>query len=272
VTGSLTIDPGTIGTGSYDPEGIAVAPDQTLWVASEGNASDSIPNRLLQLDVRGNVVNEIGLPQEIIACRAATTGAAPRRTLGSGFEGIAVIPGPGGSYRLAVAQQRGWNYTTPQCESLDDDEGGLNRIGEPNWTRIWIYDPDAETWGFVSWELAEVPPLAAWTGLSEITLLPDGDLLLVERDNLTGDFAELKTLVKVPGGLAPGRRITESEKSVYDLMPHLLATRGWISDKVEGVAVTQTGRTYVSTDNDGVDDWSGETWFFGLGRIWNLFD
>ena len=48
-----------------------------------------------------------------------------------------------------------------------------------------------------SWELAPLPPLAAWTGLSEITLLPGGGLLLVERDNLTGDFAALKTLVRV---------------------------------------------------------------------------
>ena len=24
--------------------------------------------------------------------------------------------------------------------------------------------------------------------------------------------------------------------------------------------------------NDGVEDWNGETWFFGLGRFWDLFD
>jgi hypothetical protein len=24
--------------------------------------------------------------------------------------------------------------------------------------------------------------------------------------------------------------------------------------------------------NDGLDDWSGESWFFGLGRYWDLFD
>jgi hypothetical protein len=41
---------------------------------------------------------------------------------------------------------------------------------------------------------------------------------------------------------------------------------------MEGVAVTATGRTFVVTDNDGLDDWSGETWFFDLGRYWDLFD
>ncbi len=242
------------------------------WLASEGNASDSIQNRLIHVDPRGHVLAEIALPPAILACRAATSGAVARRTLGSGFEGITVIPGPGQRYRLAVAQQRGWNYTTPECEALDDDGGGVNALGEPNFTRIWIYDPSVKTWSFVSWELAPLSPLAAWTGLSEITMLQDGGLLLVERDNLTGNFAGLKTLVRIPPGADADGVIGASEKSTYDLLPHLRATRGWITDKVEGVAVTQGGRIFVSTDNDGVDGWSGETWFFSPGRLRNMFD
>lgn len=31
-------------------------------------------------------------------------------------------------------------------------------------------------------------------------------------------------------------------------------------------------RTYVVTDNDGVDGWSGETWFLRLGKVYNLFN
>jgi hypothetical protein len=283
ITGSLPITPGAIGTGSYDPEGIAIAPDETIWIASEGNASDSVPNRLLQVDFSGNVLAEIGLPDAIVGCRAATTGTVPRRTLGSGFEGVAVLTGRFSRYRLAVAQQRGWNYTTDACEDLDDDEGGFNALGEPNWTRIWIFDPagdpdaDPDTpgaaWSHVAWELAPLSsPNAAWTGLSEITTVPGDGFILVERDNLTGDFAALKTLVKVDRSAGGDGIIRNSEKSVLDLLPRLLATHGWITDKVEGVAVTQSGRTYVSTDNDGLDDWSGETWFFGLGRFWELFD
>jgi hypothetical protein len=272
ITDVLAIDPGTIGTGNYDPEGIAIAPDHTLWVASEGNASDSVANRLLKLDHNGNVLAEIGLPPAVVACRAATTGTVARRTLGSGFEGIAVLPGPGNRYRLAVAQQRGWNYTTAACEALDDDGGGLNALGEPNWTRIWIYDPATNAWSHMFWELAPVPPNAAWAGLSEITTLADGQMILVERDNLTGDFARLKTLVKVAAAAAGDGVFRGSEKSTYDLLPHLRASHGWITDKVEGVAVTPSGRVYVSTDNDGVEDWSGETWFFQLRRVRDLFD
>ncbi len=273
VTDSLTINPGRSAPATTTRKGSPLRQTRPLWVASEGNASDTIPNRLLKLDSNGNVLAEIGLPANIIACRAATTGTVPRRTLGSGFEGVTVLPGPGNSYRLAVAQQRGWNYTSAGlCETLDDDGGGFNTLGEPKWTRIWIYDPVANTWSHIFWELAPLPPNAAWVGLSEITALPGGNLVLVERDNLTGDFAALKTLVQVAGGTPAGGLISHGSKAVYDLLPHLRATNGWITDKVEGVAVTQTGRTYVSTDNDGLDDWSGESWFFGLGRFWELFD
>ncbi len=266
ITDAMTIGGGS---GNYDPEGIAIAPDQTLWIASEGNASDSRPNLLLQLDATGNVIAEIGLPQEILDCRAAST---RRGTLGSGFEGLAVKPKAGGGYKLLIAQQRGWDYTTAACEDLDDDAGGLNALGEPNYTRLWIYDPDDGSWDHLAWELAALPVNASWVGLSEITRTPRGDYVLIERDNRTGDFGELKTLVKVAYGDAADGLFAQTEKAVFDLLPALNATNGWITDKPEGVAITEKGRLYVVTDNDGVEDWSGETWFLNLGRYQDLFD
>ena len=65
--------------------------------------------------------------------------------------------------------------------------------------------------------------------------------------------------------------IESSEKSVFDLLPALKKTNGWITDKPEGVAITDSGQTYVVTDNDGVEDWSGETWFLQLGQMKRLF-
>ncbi len=50
-----------------------------------------------------------------------------------------------------------------------------------------------------------------------------------------------------------------------------MLTKGWITDKPEGVAVTGDGRTFVVTDNDAVEDWSGETSFLRLGHYWRLF-
>lgn len=268
ITGALTIRGGR---GGYDPEGIAIAPDGTYWLASEGNASGSVPNLLIQVDKHGNVLREVGLPAEIEACRAAS---ANRGTLGSGYEGVAVSKTAKG-YVLLVAQQRGWDYTASagatDCEALDDDVAGTNP-GEPRHTRIWIFDPKnaQKPWEHFLYELEPLPPNATWVGLSEITAVPGG-YIVIERDNRTGDFGELKTLVKFDLRATLDGVVTRAEKDSYDLLPDLLATNGWITDKPEGVAVTSDGRTYVVTDNDGVDDWSGETWFLRLGQWSRLF-
>jgi hypothetical protein len=264
ITDSVAI---TGGSFEYDPEGIAIAPDDTLWIASEGNANDSLPNLLLQVDKDGAVLREVGLPAEVLACRAATS---RRGTLGSGFEGVAVV-GTGASYTLVVAQQRGWDYTTAGCEDLDDDGGGLNALGQPNQTRLWVYDPLADTWNWVSWELATKPANAAWVGLSEVTTTPGNELIVIERDNLTGNFSELKTLVRIGLAAADDRLVQTSEKSIRNILPLMRSTNGWISDKPEGTAVTNDGRLFLATDNDGVDDWSGETSFFPMGQYGGLF-
>jgi Esterase-like activity of phytase len=283
VTDALTI---TGASGALDPEGIAYAPDGTVWVVSEGDGTDSVPNRLLQINATtGAVVAEVGLPAAVLACRAAEVAKAASSnppppngtgTLGSGFEGVDVADVGGGQYRLHIAQQRGWNYTTsPECNGLDDDPADIDHR-EPTRTRIWTYDPFAvvadsdDRWSFVSWELQPKPPNATWVGLSEITRVPSG-WILIERDNRTGDFGVLKTLVGVTDAAAVDG-FTNGEKSIFDLRPNLTATNGWMTDKPEGVAVLDNGETFVVTDNDGVEDWSGETWFFGLGRYWNLFD
>lgn len=255
------------GTGDYDPEGIAIAPDGTYWIASEGNAGGSRPNRLLQTDKNGVLLAEIGLPPEIEACRAASSNTS---TLGSGFEGVAVLR-TWHSYKLLVAQQRGWDYTTPGCEDLDDDDGGFDAHGQPNWTRIWIYDPKSGSWDYINWELAPLPQNASWVGLSEITEIAGGAYVVIERDNRTGDWAELKTLARFRVKDAFDGLVGAADKSVYDLIPKMESTDGWITDKPEGVAVTRSGETFVVTDNDGVDDWSGETSFLRLGNIHSLF-
>ena len=259
------------GTGNFDPEGIAIAPDDTLWIASEGNRTGSRLNRILQLDRSGTVMKEIFLPEEIEDCRALERDKVDGN-IGShsaGFEGIAVLETKTG-YKLLVPQQRGWDYTTEECEALDDDPDGSNP-SEPAFTRIWIYDPATGDWDFVPWELAPVPANAAWAGLSEITAVDDGSYMLIERDNRTGDFAELKTLVRV--SVEDGKDgVSADEKEVYDLLPALKASNGWISDKPEGTAISRSGKVYLVTDNDGVDDWSGETSFLRLGDVDDLFD
>ena len=266
-TPAVITDATTYATENLDPEGIAIASDGTTWIASEGNATDTRPNQLVHLDADLAVIGRVGLPDEILACRASTT---RRGTLGSGFEGVTAVPGADGDL-LVVAQQRGWDYTTPACEDLDDDPTGAD-AGEPGWTRLWVYDPANGQWDAIPYELDPKPANASWIGLSEVALVGD-HLVFIERDNRTGAFTETKNLVRVSlDDVFDGDGITRDEKQRVDLIGPLRATNGWITDKPEGFAVTAAGDAYVVTDNDGVDDWSGESQLLRLGSVNALFD
>jgi Esterase-like activity of phytase len=284
LTRALTVGaPCTTAAGCFDPEGLAYAPNGDLWLASEGNATDTRPNRLIQVDpATGAVLRTVGLPAAVLACRAAERSATG--SLGSGFEGLDIAPKEGGGYLIYAAQQRGWNYTTtPACDALDDDPVDAGNLAEPNQTRIWVFDPSVANndlaWSSVSYQFQARPVNAAWIGLSEITYTPGG-WILIERDNLTGTFDSpagadtpngYKTLVRVP--LDPGgdNAYTRDDKEIVDLRPALLASSGWITDKPEGVGVRPDGTLFLVTDNDGVDGSSGETIFTRLGKVWRLF-
>ena len=59
--------------------------------------------------------------------------------------------------------------------------------------------------------------------------------------------------------------------NMYDLLPGLQAPQGWVQDKAEGLGVTTAGEVYMVTDNDGVDDSTGETQFQHLGKRVDVF-
>ena len=56
-----------------------------------------------------------------------------------------------------------------------------------------------------------------------------------------------------------------------DLLPAMTARNGWTQEKLEGLGITTRGRVYAVTDNDGVDDATGETQLFDLGRVSSVF-
>jgi len=71
----------------------------------------------------------------------------------------------------------------------------------------------------------------------------------------------LADIVAAPLG---GELPVVAKEEVRDLIPDLTATGGYVLDKVEGLAINEGGTVWVSTDNDGVDDHSGETMFWSF--------
>ncbi|AOO80457.1 esterase-like activity of phytase family protein [Bosea vaviloviae] len=229
---------------TYDLEAIATRPAGGFWLASEGNpeAKDKpTQNILLRASAAGVVEEEILLPEDL--AKQATR---------FGFEGVAVT-GSGAEETIWLAVQREWQ---------DDPKGKA---------KILSYKPATKTWGVLHYPLGK-PAEGAWMGLSELTFLGNETFAVIERDNLFGDKA-VKTLASFSvKGLTPApigsTTIPTVEKTLLrDLTPDLMKLGGYGLDKVEGMALDKAGDLFVVTDNDGVDESSGETQFFALGKI-----
>jgi hypothetical protein len=220
-----------------DLEGITLDGEGGFWLASEGDTRDLTPHALFHVDAEGEIQREVAFPAELLAVETR-----------SGAEGIAMVDGT-----LWVAIQREWK---------DDEKGTVKLVS---------YNPESEEWGAVLYPL-QAPAEGAWVGLSEITA--NGDhVYLIERDNQLADKASLKQVTRVATSelqpAALGSELpTVSKEVVRDLIPDLEANNGYVVDKVESLAIDTAGTAYVITDNDGVDDSSGETffWTFSLNQ------
>ncbi|MAT94884.1 MAG: alkaline phosphatase [Halioglobus sp.] len=232
-----------------DLEGIAVGPDGNFWLGSEGNA-DSRENQVLKVDpLSGEVSDEIELPAGMVDQRRS-----------NGIEGIAVT-GAAGAEVVYVAIQRAW-----------PEEGDTDEVN----TKIGRYDVATGEWGFVHYPL-QPEGNGDWIGLSELTAMPDGSFVVIERDKgwgpSTAPNAELKALYRIklkdgdfrafddPRGL-----VTIRKRLFRDVLPELARNSIWNTEKLEGFAVSADERMFIVTDNDGVDDAPGETVFLELRR------
>jgi hypothetical protein len=135
--------------------------------------------------------------------------------------------------------------------------------------KLLAYNLESEEWGAVRYPLDASE--SGWVGLSEITV--HGDYAyIIERDNQLGDAAATKKIYRValsemvPAPLGGDLPVVNKEE-VRDLLPDLKSNGGFVLDKVEGFAITPEGEGFVVTDNDGVDDHSGETMFFSIGKL-----
>jgi hypothetical protein len=215
-----------------DMEGIALDGEGGFWIASEGRSDRLVPHAIYHVGADGAIEDYVALPDALLAVE--------RRF---GFEGITRV-----GDMLYIAVQREWR---------DDPADHAKVLG---------YNLDTEEWSVAHYPLTE--PATGWVGLSEI-VAHDGFLYFVERDNQHAGSAVTKQITRVSMdalpmvGLGETPNVLEPEL-VVDLLPYLTSTGGYVLDKVEGLAIAADGTMWISTDNDGVDDHSGETMFFAI--------
>ncbi len=225
---------------NLDPEGVAINPDGGFYIVSEGNPErDENPteSQLLIVSEDGTLTRRIEIPDALRA--------VDRRF---GFEGVAVDNG-----RVIIAVQR----------EFEDDPEGL--------VKLLAWSPADETWSVAHYPLDTREATSGWVGLADLEMTENG-LLVLERDNQIGSAAAIKRIYRVNLADVTFAEIGAEDVPVVektlarDVLPDLAATNGPVQDKVEGLTVVN-GEAFIVTDNDGVDDASGETRFVRLGAL-----
>lgn len=133
--------------------------------------------------------------------------------------------------------------------------------------RIGIYNTETEEWRFVYYPLGQPESQnGGWVGLSDISSLGDGKFMVLERDNQSGEDAAIKRLFWIDLGDFSSEDGDTIEKFFFkDLISDLKSHGGAVIEKVEGLAVTKDGEIWINTDNDGVDNNSGEHLLLKVG-------
>ena len=251
------------GTVNLDGEGLTVAADSGIWVASEGrgnlnagvsNADDrpfESPNILAKVMLDGNVAEIV----DVVLPPIAVT----ENQFRFGYEGVTTATHDGVEY-VYVCYQRAW-------ENAGDLGGQQARISRFNTnTGIW------ET-AYYPLEAAE-SAAGGWVGLSELVHVGDSEFAVVERDNQGNADAVIKRIYsfsidgvtfKPEAEQASFDIVTKS--LVRDIYTDLAATGGAILEKVEGMSIQANGDVLIVNDNDGVDDSNGETQLINLGEL-----
>jgi DNA-binding beta-propeller fold protein YncE len=220
---------------SLDMEGIALDGEGGFYVASEGRPARGRWHAIYHVDAEGEIQRTIPFPKALWAVE--------RRHAAEGITRVGDT--------LWIAIQREW----------DDDPAGH--------AKVVSYNLETEEWGAVHYPKS-APEAGGWVGLSEITAHGDW-MYFIERDNQFSNSA-IKAVTRVPMAQmqpAPlGSELPVVEKEIVrNLREDLAGFNGYIQDKVEGMAIFEDGTTWISTDNDGVDDSSGETFFFSIGQM-----
>jgi hypothetical protein len=242
VTRELTVKDADGRPVGYDAEGVHARSQGGFWLAVEGEKGAD--NKLVRLDARGVTRQVVPLPADVA------------EGLGKqGFEGVTATTDRHGHEIVWAALQR----------EVAGDPAGVVRLGR--------YDVTAGTWSWYGYRLESTGTPGDWLGLSEITVVGDR-LAVIERDKLNGPAAEVKRIytVGLPTSAAPSGPLRVLPKRLaHDVLPDLRATGGWTQEKLEGLTVGGDGHVYALTDNDALDDATGETVFLDLGAARRVF-
>lgn len=213
-----------------DPEGIAHVPEG-FWIASEG--AKVADNALLLVDREGVVRQQVSLPPSVQS-RFARAG------ISTGFEGVAASPD---GQTLYLAIQRGFDPEKPQAAIVR-----------------WHRPTDTWTTALYPLERHSRDPKTFWMGISEIQLLPDGRLLVLERDKGGGEARAINAEVKRIYSVRVGD-IEEGAVLAKQLVRDLRQDHNYLQEKAEGMVVFRD-ELWVVNDNDG----AGWTRWLPLGR------
>lgn len=218
-----------------DMEGITNDGNGGFWIASEGNTKKSVPHAIYHVSKKGKIKQKILFPEALL-----------NHEIRFGAEGITRI-----GNTLWIAIQRPWK---------DDPK---------NTTKLVSYNIDTKKWGAVRYPLETTKK--GWVGLSEISA-HNGYIYLLERDNNIAQNAKIKRLYRVDQRELSNANISGNlslvkKELVYDFIPALQSFNGYIIEKLEGFTIDSKGNAFAVTDNDGVDDNSGETLFIRLKNI-----
>ncbi|NYG58491.1 hypothetical protein BJ980_001414 [Nocardioides daedukensis] len=221
-----------------DIEGLHKRASGGFWLGVEGATGPE--NKVLKVSSTGRIVETIALPAEVTANLSKW-----------GIEGVSAW-GSGRNEQVYVALQRA--------------------IAGETRARIGRYNVADKTWDWFGYALDETTAENDWIGLSEITVLDKNSVAVIERDKLNGPDAQLKRVRVVNVSTKPTKDVVPVTKAeAIDVLPELRKFNGWTQEKLEGLAITRDGRVFSVTDNDGLDDATGETQLVELGTRNRLF-
>ncbi len=203
---------------AYDLEGICWTKDG-FWLASEGKTGAE--NLLVFAGHDGAVRKEYALPEEMLKKHGD-----PKNY---GFEGVAVTFDGAFVY---VALQRGFDAARTDAAILR-------------------FSTASEKWETASYPLEQHSKDAKkfWMGLSDLELVDDATLLVVERDKGMGDSSEVKRIYSVDL-----RKYVHEGRLEKELVHDILASTGLLLEKVESLCILNDDM-WITIDNDGAG-WS----------------